>query len=260
MIRPPTRRSAQVAAAAAALFVIGLAAPCHAAAWKLGHRALHLHTRGKDVRALQRDLTRLKQPTSADGVYGKATWKSVRRLERYRLWPVDGVVGRFEGRRIKRVVVKQRTRKAAGKLAAAGAYRFPVGDPHNFGGPAARFGALRSGHSHEGQDIFAPCRTHLYAAQAGTVKTSAYQASGAGYYLVIDGGDDTDTVYMHMVKRSWAPVGTPLYAGEQIGRVGESGNATGCHLHFEHWTAPGWYAGGHPYDPLPDLLAWDAYS
>jgi murein DD-endopeptidase MepM/ murein hydrolase activator NlpD len=77
---------------------------------------------------------------------------------------------------------------------------------------------------------------------------------------VIDGADGTDTVCMHMKKLSWAPVGTPLYPGQQIGRVGASGNASGCHLHFEHWTTPGWYAGGTPYDPLPELLSWDSYS
>ena len=34
----------------------------------------------------------------------------------------------------------------------------------------------------------------------------------------------------------------------------------GCHLHFEEWTAPGWYDGGHPVDPLPDLKRWDRTS
>jgi murein DD-endopeptidase MepM/ murein hydrolase activator NlpD len=40
--------------------------------------------------------------------------------------------------------------------------------------------------------------------------------------------------------------------------VGDTGNAWGCHLHFELWTAPGWYAGGEPFDPLPRLQRWDA--
>jgi murein DD-endopeptidase MepM/ murein hydrolase activator NlpD len=39
-----------------------------------------------------------------------------------------------------------------------------------------------------------------------------------------------------------------------------TGDATACHLHFEIWTAPGWYEGGSPIDPLPYLEKWDAYS
>jgi murein DD-endopeptidase MepM/ murein hydrolase activator NlpD len=245
---------------AAGLLGTALALPGDAAAWKFGQRTLKPHMRGKDVRVLQRSLTRLKQPTPADGVYGKGTYKSVRRLERAAGWLVDGRVGRGQAKQIKRMIRAQRARKLARRRAAPGEYRFPVGDPHNFGGPQSRFGAARSGHQHQGQDVFAPCRTPLYAAQAGTVKVSSYQASAAGYYLVIDGSDGTDTVYMQIRKSSWAPVGTPLYPGQQIGRVGESGNASGCHLHFEHWTAPGWYEGGYPYDPLPELLEWDSYS
>ena len=42
--------------------------------------------------------------------------------------------------------------------------------------------------------------------------------------------------------------------------VGETGDATACHLHFEIWTAPGWYEGGSPIDPLPYLEKWDRYS
>ena len=48
--------------------------------------------------------------------------------------------------------------------------------------------------------------------------------------------------------------------GQPIGEVGDTGDADGCHLHFEMWSAPGWYTGGAPIDPLPSLKAWDAYS
>jgi murein DD-endopeptidase MepM/ murein hydrolase activator NlpD len=42
--------------------------------------------------------------------------------------------------------------------------------------------------------------------------------------------------------------------------VGDTGDASACHLHFEIWTAPGWYDGGHVIDPLASLQAWDSFS
>ena len=51
-----------------------------------------------------------------------------------------------------------------------------------------------------------------------------------------------------------------VYTGQRIGSVGQTGNANGCHLHFELWNAPGWYEGGAAFDPLPALMAWDGWS
>ena len=138
---------------------------------------------------------------------------------------------------------------------------FPVPGPHSYGGSGSRFGAPRSGHTHQGQDMAAACGERLYASETGQVAAKAYQASGAGHYLVIQGTvTGTAHVYMHLMKASWAQKGQTVYAGQQIGKVGTTGSSTGCHLHFERWTAPGWYVGGKPYDPLPELRYWDAYS
>jgi murein DD-endopeptidase MepM/ murein hydrolase activator NlpD len=136
---------------------------------------------------------------------------------------------------------------------------FPVRGSHNYGGASARFGAQRAGHSHQGQDVLAACGTKLVAAQGGTVKYSAYQ-SAAGYYLVVHGMDGTDNAYMHLAQPSPFSEGDTVYTGQQIGVVGDTGDATACHLHFEIWTAPGWYSGGHVIDPLPALQSWDAFS
>jgi murein DD-endopeptidase MepM/ murein hydrolase activator NlpD len=138
---------------------------------------------------------------------------------------------------------------------------FPVFGAHSFGGVASRFGAPRGTHTHQGQDVSAACGTQLVLAEGGTVRVDSYQASGAGYYVVVHGAlSGTDYVYMHMKKPSWAVVGQTVYTGQQIGKVGNTGSSNGCHLHFEHWTYPGWYLGGYPYDPLAELQAWDAYS
>jgi murein DD-endopeptidase MepM/ murein hydrolase activator NlpD len=83
----------------------------------------------------------------------------------------------------------------------------------------------------------------------------------AGNYIVIDGdGTDVDYAYMHLQYPSPLAKGARVFTGQPIGNVGDTGDANGCHLHFELWTGPGWYTGGAPVDPLPFLKAWDAYS
>jgi murein DD-endopeptidase MepM/ murein hydrolase activator NlpD len=139
-------------------------------------------------------------------------------------------------------------------------YAFPILGPHDFGGPEGRFGAARSGHTHEGQDVMAKCGTPLIAARGGRVQYSGYQGA-AGNYLIVDGkGTGYDFGYMHLLEPSPLQEGTTVRTGEPIGVVGQTGDATACHLHFEIWTAPGWYEGGSPIDPLPFLKQWDEYS
>lgn len=139
-------------------------------------------------------------------------------------------------------------------------HKFPVRGRHTYGEGQAAFGAGRSGHSHEGQDVFARCGTPLVAARGGVVKLNRVQ-SAAGNYVVIDGdGTDVDYAYMHLRDRSPLAKGTRVLTGQAIGHVGDTGDANGCHLHFEMWSGPGWYTGGAPVDPLPFLKAWDAYS
>jgi murein DD-endopeptidase MepM/ murein hydrolase activator NlpD len=137
---------------------------------------------------------------------------------------------------------------------------FPIKGKHNYGQSGARFGAARSGHSHQGQDVMAACGLPLRAARGGVVKAKAYH-SAAGYYLVIDAQNTgVDMAYMHMAAPSGYAEGDRVRTGDQIGVVGDTGDATACHLHFEMWKAPGWYTGGAPFDPLASLKQWDAYS
>lgn len=137
---------------------------------------------------------------------------------------------------------------------------FPVRGRHDYGSAGARFGSGRAGHSHQGQDVFAKCGTKMVAARAGTVKFNQYHAA-AGYYLIIDGyKSDYDYAYMHLQERSAFRPGDEVKTGQMIGRVGDSGNASGCHLHYEMWGAPGWYRGGSPVDPYRYLKAWDSWS
>jgi murein DD-endopeptidase MepM/ murein hydrolase activator NlpD len=137
---------------------------------------------------------------------------------------------------------------------------FPIRGSHDYGGSGARFGTGRAGHSHQGQDVFARCGTPLVAAQGGRVKFKQYHAA-AGHYVVIDAaGSGLDYVYMHLAEPTPFRAGDRVYTGQRLGSVGDSGNARGCHLHFELWRSPGWYDGGRPFDPLPSLQAWDSWS
>jgi murein DD-endopeptidase MepM/ murein hydrolase activator NlpD len=135
---------------------------------------------------------------------------------------------------------------------------FPVIGPHNFGNAENRFGAGRVGHIHEGQDVLASEGQEVVAPLAGTIITTAYQAGGAGWYAAEHTGDGLDFFYAHCQAGSLAvKTGEAVKAGQAICKVGETGDATGPHLHFELWVG-GWQAkGGHPIDPLPYLEAWD---
>ena len=132
---------------------------------------------------------------------------------------------------------------------------FPIRGKHSYGD------GLGAGRGHQGQDLPADCGTKLVAARGGTVQTSGFQKGGSGYYVVIDGLDsDFDYVYMHMLSLPIVKAGDEVRTGQPIGQVGSTGRSTGCHLHFEMWSAPGWYTGGSTVNPTAQLRAWDAYS
>jgi murein DD-endopeptidase MepM/ murein hydrolase activator NlpD len=156
-----------------------------------------------------------------------------------------------------------RLRRAPGASSTADltfrGHRFPLtGSSWSFGGSGGRFGSPRAGHTHQGQDLPAPQGTPIVAPRGGTVKTVAYQAGGAGYYVVLHGrGEDRDYVFMHLRSGSTrVHVGQRVRTGQRLGDVGATGDAQGAHLHFEVWVGGGWFSGGHAVDPLPYLRAW----
>ena len=127
---------------------------------------------------------------------------------------------------------------------------FPIRGPHQY------WDGFGAGRGHEGADVGARCGTPLVAAQAGRVRYTKFHAS-AGYYAIIDlAGSDLELGYMHLIRPALVGPGQSVSAGELIGYVGETGNASGCHLHFEVWKGV-WYGGGSAIDPMPYLKAWD---
>ena len=137
---------------------------------------------------------------------------------------------------------------------------FPILGPYSFGGEDARFGAARDGHVHQGQDMTAAEGTPLVAPVAATVTWVAFQAKGAGHYVVMRAADGRDLVFMHLAAGSVAVAeGAVLAAGAPFAQVGSTGASSGPHLHFEIWPE-GWYSSeeSQPIDPLPQLQAWAA--
>ena len=114
------------------------------------------------------------------------------------------------------------------------------------------FGDPRGQGRHEGNDMVAPRRALVLAAEAGTVKLHTTSAR-AGCMLYLNGKSGTEYLYVHLNNDltdendnqgrcvpgvAYAPglkSGARVGAGEVIGYVGDSGDANGIHphLHFE---------------------------
>ena len=232
------------------------AAPAAAAA-----RVLRVGSRGSDVVRVQSALSKLGYRLDVDGIFGRRTRRAVRRYERAHHLRIDGVVPPREARAIRRAAGAA-TATGGGTPAPSGepappdgAHAFPVLGSFSFGDDANRFGAPRGNHTHQGQDILAAEGTPIVSFSAGTVHWRAYQAAAAGNYVVVRGSDGFDYAYMHLRERALVAPGDHVDAGQQLGFVGHTGDASAPHLHFEVWTAH-WQDGGHPVDPLPYLKSW----
>lgn len=84
---------------------------------------------------------------------------------------------------------------------------------------------------HKGVDLAAVYGTEVRAFDGGVVK-SAGEQSGYGLTVVVDHGGGRETLYAHLSTLDVAP-GAAVAAGQPIARSGNSGRATGAHLHFE---------------------------
>jgi murein DD-endopeptidase MepM/ murein hydrolase activator NlpD len=84
---------------------------------------------------------------------------------------------------------------------------------------------------HPGIDIEAPSGTPVRAAGDGTV-SDARMGAGYGREVTLDHGHDVVTVYGHLSVIAVTP-GERVTRGQVIGYVGQTGRATGPHLHYE---------------------------
>ncbi len=85
---------------------------------------------------------------------------------------------------------------------------------------------------HRGIDYSGSCGTAVISSDDGVVTEAGWHAYGGGQRVVVDHGEGMKTTYNHLGAIGVA-VGQKIVRGAGIGAIGNTGNSTGCHLHFE---------------------------
>jgi peptidoglycan hydrolase-like protein with peptidoglycan-binding domain len=228
------------------LHVDGVAGPetRRALGWRgrpgLGSRVMRYGDRGWDVAALQFLLQRAGNgPGRADGLFGPLTRAAVVRAQEAAGIGVDGLAGPVTIRSLRTGAGGDNSGTPTGPVRFLRPVPGPIGSP---------FGAPRNGYTHTGVDFPEPEGTPIGAAGVGTVIYAGYNGGGYGDLVVIQHRLGYTSWYGHM-SRIAASVGEHVVGGTRIGYVGETGDATGPHLHFEvrHYDTP--------INPVPLLLS-----
>jgi Peptidase family M23/Putative peptidoglycan binding domain len=181
----------------------------------LGSRVLGGDAVGWDVAALQFELAWHGFPSGAfDGVFGRETRGALRRFQRFAGLAVDGRAGPA-------TLAALAAPPPTSPLLLAWPLRAPVGD--GFGPRGDRF--------HAGIDLEAAAGSPVAAAAPGRVAWAGWR-EGWGLLIVVAHADRVRSFYAHLARADVAR-GVRVAAGETIGAVGSTGDATGPHLHFE---------------------------
>jgi len=85
---------------------------------------------------------------------------------------------------------------------------------------------------HYGLDIAAEEGTRIYAAAEGIITEADWKNDAYGYAVMIDHGSGISTLYGHC-SRLLVEEGSRVMAGDAVALVGNTGNSTGPHVHFE---------------------------
>jgi murein DD-endopeptidase MepM/ murein hydrolase activator NlpD len=182
---------------------------------QLGSRPLFAGAVGWDVAALQFMLAWHGFPSGRfDGVLGDRTVAALIRFQRWAGIEPIGVAGPL-------TLAALRTPPPVSPIHLVRPIDAEPSDP--FGPRGDRF--------HTGVDYPAPTGTPVFAAGDGTV-ASAGVIAGYGKLVVIEHLEGVTSFYAHLSKILVTP-GQRLSRGMPVGQVGQSGEATGPHLHFE---------------------------
>jgi murein DD-endopeptidase MepM/ murein hydrolase activator NlpD len=195
----------------------------------IGSRVLRHGAVGLDVAALQFRLAWHGFPSgNFDAVFGYRTQFALQGFQQWAGLRADGKAGPSTLRALERPPAQ---------------CPIHLGWPLH-GGVNSPFGP-RGGRFHEGVDLAAPEGARVGASVAGRVVFAGVN-DGFGNLVTIEHRLGVVTMYAHLSRIS-VHVGERVHAGEKVGRVGHTGDATGPHLHFEVRLR------GASVDPLPAL-------
>lgn len=89
---------------------------------------------------------------------------------------------------------------------------------------------------HNGIDIAGGEGNAIYTVDSGVVVYAGWSDSGYGNLLVIDHGNGWQSAYAHLQSIA-VPCGTSIFQGEVVAALGNTGNSSGPHLHFELYSS-----------------------
>jgi murein DD-endopeptidase MepM/ murein hydrolase activator NlpD len=217
---------------------------------------LKLGSAGDVVRDLQRALRRRGIKIHVDGTYGRQTRAAVRILQRRMHLTATG---KANAAFLKRLGIRVRTVASSpvGLTAPSGGGRylhaFPVNGDHTY---SDDFGAPRATQSHQGNDIMAARGTPVVAVADGVIDRLTRVETGlGGIWIWLRDAEGNTFYYAHLdTIADGLTDGSTVAVGQQIGTVGNTGDARygATHLHFE--IHPG---GAGATDPYTELLAVD---
>jgi peptidoglycan hydrolase-like protein with peptidoglycan-binding domain len=200
------------------------------AAPDLGSRMLHVGAVGWDVAELQFLLAWHGFPSGLfSGVYSERVGGAVERYQRSAGLTPDGIAGPLTAASLDSPLKTCPIR-----------LRWPVRAPIT-----SPFGPRGLGF-HAGLDLGAPYGTAVRSAMAGRVTWAGYLEGGWGNLVVVSGSLGAQTLYAHLSEID-VSVGDLVSPQTVLGRVGETGDARGAHLHLEV------RVNGAAVNPLPAL-------
>ncbi len=133
---------------------------------------------------------------------------------------------------VKKDVVKEPVTEVAHKGTNDGVASGSWGWPTTMYDITSPFGPRSLGGFHPGEDIGCPIGTPVFATNNGTVEDAGWNSGGYGNWVKINNGNGVETVFGHM-SRVVAHSGERVSKGTLIGYSGDTGFATGPHLHYE---------------------------